>query len=1268
MKRRIKSITQLIITLLITSLSIQIAQKGPISQTPKISFLAQTSSKSTSKWWNSSSSKNKSQKKPQGGWNNFKVANKKKPSGGFGSPKAGASGGGKVVGYRDEQPARTTRNLYDSKSGILKKKKKHYAASPSLTGGSPSRTHKWETINFNRSSKDKAKPTTKPEAGKAKGGWSASGSTGKGWNAFKKQTQSKDTEALKENLSPKKKKKFKVFKGQRTYRDGDQIVTEEIVMDAPDDGSFTQADFDAMVANMDKSNPNEQNQVETVQYVDKVDQKGEPYKQWNDYLPGNGKIKPEVKGNNRRGKVASDKKKKCLRKAGIILEAQKMNCLNSKASSKQINDCLEKGKGLAQVWSKKCGAKIKYNFDPTKRINFGQKIKGFAQKSPEEQKTLEQKLRCVRNARESLGMFLQHCWNENYMLGLTGERICKLAIKKRVGHWEQKCGKKFKFKTKFERTKVTKMGFASPDECTIKGDHEILKVIRACWRDNHGLPKLIRRCLMTKGKNKAEEWSKHCNKKIVYNPHMPEIGIVDDDGHKDCIARAKKSLQQYTANCYGRHRGRSWKIQECLKRGKSLANKWAKECKVLSIRYRPRTPKIPISNKKACKREAYHVLRLYIAGCWRKYQENNLTIDSCLRRGQPISEEWAILCKSTIKYEPTRPVLDSTISCKEQAGNELKIYMKDCYKEHIHNHHDFKACLLDGHTLAKLWGDRCNENIPYSPVIPEHMPHEEIGLNGENLCIENSMMWLHVYEKDCWFNHRGNYKDTISCLRKGLKYSSQFEKKCHHRIDYTPKLPIKKLFCVNTANHDIREFSSKCQIFNMNNPGRLRKCGQELMDVARKWEKECNGILVIRKSDNFPEIIPKNQNAIKMETSIENIHRIEDSRIEKIFEEEKISEEKKRQLKIFLMESIESELHVSIVKTEGDINKAINKALRKQEVLEEIRSCSVLQKNQEKTLTSKVDELINSNPEELLLPPPEKLQKINMKIDESTDPDYLNALSAFQKYEKKEFNHKVKKINEYNEQMVEYSNWNNESNNWITRLKAAKSKTQYDQILSGYSHLLKDFKKKFKNCLPPPPPAPQKKLKSPVENRCHVGYKKGFKHGKSWAKMVSNDNGTFMGGRRKLKCLIDWLKEKKNSLHHICAIRGAKAGYKRWWKLLHDKKKLQKYRLNQAKYKQSEQRGLDYYKSMALKLDKTFEGISKGIESTIEGSVDVGEDIGEGVVNVGEDIGKGVVNVGENIGKDIGKGVVNVGENIGHDVFNGVEGIFGIGEDGKKTM
>lgn len=1178
-----KAYNKILIVFLISS--ILVSPSLEISQSKVHHEFQPTSlAQSGSKWWKSSS-KHEDKAKKAGGWTNFKMTQTKDRNekfGGFKHDKHSQDTSHSISGYRDQKPARTTRSLYESKSGKLMKKKKHYAASSSLTGSQNSkRTHKWETININRSSDaKKSKKSGKSSKNQKNNGWQISGSTGKGWNAFKEETETKDITRMKENLSPKKKQNFKVFRTQKIDKNGDTIITEEIIMDAPTETN-NQHDFDALVTNMD---PGYQ-KVKNKEKILKVNVKGKPFRRWRNYLPGDGKIKPEVKGN--KAKKLPKAKRKCVKKAKIILEAQKLNCLDSKESSLKINDCLAKGKGLAKEWSKKCGVKIGYKYDKVKKIDYKTKIIGFSQKSEVEKKEIEKDLRCERNAQADLKEFLADCWKENHGFGNTGKMICGWKLKEKIQKWEKECKKKFKFKPKFKEDNPEEKKYKKK-ECLIEANRQVLKVIKKCWRQNLGLPKLIRKCLKTKGKKKAKKWSKICGKKIKYHPEMPKLKY-QGKGHKKCLVRAKRNLEEYIEDCYELHRGKSWAILQCLKDGKSLANKWAKECKVLSIHYKPKLPKLYLKQPKKCTKEAYKIMRLYIAGCWRKYKGNNIAINSCLKRGKKISRQWSLLSKKKIKYQPTMANVDKNLSCKDQADEELKIYMKDCYEKFSDSHKDFKTCILDGKTLAQLWSDRCSQKIDYNPKIPEELPEEGKNVNK---CVKQANVWLDVYEKDCWSNHRGKFDATMTCLRKGIKFAENFSKQCKTKIKYMPRLPERKNFCLNTANEDVGKFWRLCKKFNKGKKGNERRnCKAETLDVANKWVKECDGILM-KKKGKLPKVIPKSRVEQKEEINKVNIMKIVQKRVDKIIKKKKIKKKNVEIIKRFLMKEIEAQLKISILNSKKDISKAITRAVNKKIVQTRLLKSSMKNEIKNELLNKKVNDILNSNLQELLVPEP-KLEKDLIPTSESTDPEYIKQFKTFEKNKERVIQKKKEEAKSYNKQMVEFTNWSKESNNWISRLKQAKTRTEYDNILVGYKDLIKNFHKKFKNCLPPPPPSPVNEFKSPVENRCHKGYKQGFKHGKSWAKMVSNDNGTFMKGKRKLKCLIDWLKEKKNSLHHICAIRGAKRGYHKWWKLLHDKKKLKAYERAKFERERTRQRDVEYYKKMAKKIDQAKKGGKK---------------------------------------------------------------------------
>merc|ERR1712032_1694099 len=142
------------------------------------------------------------------------------------------------------------------------------------------------------------------------------------------------------------------------------------------------------------------------------------------------------------------------------------------------------------------------------------------------------------------------------------------------------------------------------------------------------------------------------------------------------------------------------------------------------------------------------------------------------------------------------------------------------------------------------------------------------------------------------------------------------------------------------------------------------------------------------------------------------------------------------------------------------------------------------------------------------------------------------------------------------------------------------------KTFDGYQGLMATFKSKFKGCMPPPPPTPIKIEKTPVEDACHKGYRVGWKEGKNWASIVTRDQGSFMDGEHKMQCLMDWMKKKSGSIYHICSIRGAKAGYAKWWNLLlsKNKNKLKAYKKLKEDEKEAIRKNLSYYKKLAVKL------------------------------------------------------------------------------------
>ena len=157
----------------------------------------------------------------------------------------------------------------------------------------------------------------------------------------------------------------------------------------------------------------------------------------------------------------------------------------------------------------------------------------------------------------------------------------------------------------------------------------------------------------------AAVWSKSCNTEILWQPQYPDSAkqAKEDKETKTrrlCKAKANKNIKKYISYCRNKHRGRSWEIVICYERGKTLVRNWSKKCKT-EIRYKPKYPRIYPNDSKRCQKQGYKVLRYFIAGCWKKYNNNNTAIDRCLGRGHKIANNWSRVCKIKLKYSPTTP-------------------------------------------------------------------------------------------------------------------------------------------------------------------------------------------------------------------------------------------------------------------------------------------------------------------------------------------------------------------------------------------------------------------------------------------------------------------------------------------------------------------------------------------------------------------------------------------------------------------------------------
>ena len=135
-----------------------------------------------------------------------------------------------------------------------------------------------------------------------------------------------------------------------------------------------------------------------------------------------------------------------------------------------------------------------------------------------------------------------------------------------------------------------------------------------------------------------------------------------------------------------------------------------------------------------------------------------------------------------------------------------------------------------------------------------------------------------------------------------------------------------------------------------------------------------------------------------------------------------------------------------------------------------------------------------------------------------------------------------------------------------------KNPAEYNRLLKIYNRITSGYSDRFRGCLPPPPPTP-KIILEPTEKSCHEGYKLGESQGRNWAILISRNKGTYNAGLNRMKCLTGFLR-KKNNIFNKCAIRGAKEGYKKFWKLARNPKKLSEYQhsielIAEAKARQS---------------------------------------------------------------------------------------------------
>ena len=209
------------------------------------------------------------------------------------------------------------------------------------------------------------------------------------------------------------------------------------------------------------------------------------------------------------------------------------------------------------------------------------------------------------------------------------------------------------------------------------------------------------------------------------------------------------------------------------------------------------------------------------------------------------------------------------------------------------------------------------------------------------------------------------------------------------------------------------------------------------------------------------------------------------------------------------------------------------------------------------------------------------------ELHEDVDPEYLKKkMEYYKKLSESQKGHS-NVLEEHKKELQSFDNYHQQSKDWIKKLTEAKTQQQYEEILKGYNALMVTFKDKFKGCMPPPPPSPIHIDQAPEEDDCHKGYKVGWKEGENWANIVTRDQGSFMDGETKMQCLMDWMKKKSGSVYHLCSIRGAKAGYAKWWNMLQPKneKDLKNFKKLEEDEKEAIRQNIAYYKKLALKLD-----------------------------------------------------------------------------------
>ena len=432
--------------------------------------------------------------------------------------------------------------------------------------------------------------------------------------------------------------------------------------------------------------------------------------------------------------------------------------------------------------------------------------------------------------------------------------MCNKKISKSLAKKQKLCKFKFKFEPVWNTPHKKEVVF-TVKMCKAKADKALTRWIRECWLLNKGINSNITKCL-EKGKDYAKQWTKSCGVEIKYNPNYPKVDTKketkEEKSKSVCRKEAKKQIKKYIDYCQDSHRGKSWEIVICFEKGKKLVKNWRKKCGGIKLRYKPKYPRIYPEDSKKCTEQAYKVLRLYIAGCWKKYNNNNVAIGRCLNRGKKISKNWGKICKSKLKYEPTTPKQKKQ-ECIQQAWSSIRLWERNCSTKYETRYYKFKSCLLEGMNLAQTWSKKCNQNIVYAPTIPDPPTKEAWELEEEaeekrekaahlkelKICKLKSIIKLKKWARMCWKAYRGDFKNTTSCLKMGHERADDYSIICGIKVPYKPRMPKKKSFCSKWAKKFVRKYIHICKRTHKGNNIAINVCLGKGQILADKWSRKC---------------------------------------------------------------------------------------------------------------------------------------------------------------------------------------------------------------------------------------------------------------------------------------------------------------------------------------------------------------------------------------------------------------------------------------------